>query len=349
MTADVQTYVTKTGVGIITLNREKALNSLSSKMVKMINETLHAWRGAGDVHIVLLEGSGKKAFCAGGDIKELYYNGNSDEGRAKSTAFLELEYDTDQLVSDYPKPIVALMDGIVMGGGVGLSYGADVRIVTEKTKWAMPETAISFFPDVGAAYFLNQASKSTGMYLGLVGETIQAGDAIAIGVADWYVQSEDVAKLRDELIHREWREVKEIRTSIDDCVRKLGKPAPESERLHHLTPFIEKHFSHSSITEVMNSLREDASSDAKCVYNKLQNRSPLSLCVTFAHVTNGTNLTSFHEALVIDKYVASRFMECDDFYEGVRCLLVDKGTEPTFEYQSVQEVPTETVQSILEK
>lgn len=213
----------------------------------------------------------------------------------------------------------------------------------------LPETAISFFPDVGAAYFLNQASPSIGMYLGLVGETIQAGDAIAIGVADWYVQSEDIAKLRDELIHREWREVKEIRTSIDDCVRKLGKPAPESERLHHLTPFIKKHFSHSSITEVMNSLREDASSDAKCVYNKLHNRSPLSLCVTFAHVTNGTNLPSFHEALEIDKHVASRFMECDDFYEGVRCLLVDKGTEPTFEYQSVQEVPTETVRSFLEK
>ncbi|MFK3936963.1 enoyl-CoA hydratase/isomerase family protein [Alkalihalobacillus sp. NPDC078783] len=349
MTTDVQANVTKTGVGIITLNREKALNSLSSSMVKVINETLQAWRVADDVHLVLLEGAGEKAFCAGGDIKELYHNGNNHVGRAKSSAFLELEYDTDQLISDYPKPVIALMDGIVMGGGVGLSYGADVRIVTEKTKWAMPETAISFFPDVGAAYFLNQVSGAIGMYLGLVGESIQAGDALAIGVADQYVQSEDLSKLRDELIHIEWREINDTLKSIAECVRKLSKPAPKSERLHQLAPHIKKHFSHSSLIKVMNSLREDSSSEAQTIYKKLQNRSPLSLHVTFAHLTNGRNLSSFNESLSNDKYVASRFMECSDFYEGVRCLLVNKGAEPSFKYQSIQEVPTETVRSFLEK
>lgn len=349
MTTDVNAYVTKTGVGVITLNREKSLNSLSSHMVKAINETLHAWKALDDVMLVLLEGAGEKAFCAGGDIKELYYNGNNNEGRAESIAFLELEYDTDQLISDYPKPIIALMDGIVMGGGVGLSYGADFRIVTEKTKWAMPETAISFFPDVGAGYFLNQVSESIGMYLGLVGETIQAGDAIAIGVADRYIQSKDLCKLRDLLIDSEWRDVNDIQTSIDESIQKLSVPAPKSERLHHLAPVIDMHFAHSSLTEVMNSLREDSSGDAENIYKKLQNRSALSLHVTFAHFKNGSNLSSFKEALARDKHVASRFMECHDFYEGVRCLLVDKGAQPTFEYQSVQEVPTEMVRSFFEK
>lgn len=349
MTTDVQVYVTKTGVGVITLNREKALNSLSSRMVKAINETLHAWKALDDLMLVLLEGAGEKAFCAGGDIKELYYNGNNHEGRAKSIAFLELEYDTDQLISDYPKPIIAMMDGIVMGGGVGLSYGADFRIVTEKTKWAMPETAISFFPDVGAGYFLNQVSESIGMYMGLVGETIQAGDAIAVGVADQYVQSEDICKLRETLIDSEWRNVNDVQTSIDECIQKLSVPAPKSEQLNHLASIIKKHFSHSSLTDVMESLREDSSSDAQTIYKKLQNRSPLSLHVTFAHLKNGRNLSSFEDALEIDKHVASSFMECQDFYEGVRCLLVDKGAQPAFEYQSVQEVSTETVRSFFEK
>ena len=345
--ADVQIVVTETGVGIITLTREKALHSLSSGMVHVIYETLQQWKNDRSVRVIIIEGSGEKAFCAGGDIKEIYHNGSSNEGMAKSKAFLNTEYDMDRLISEYSKPIIALMDGIVMGGGVGLSYGATYRVVTEATKWAMPETAISFFPDIGAGYFLNQSPGHIGMYLGLTGKVIKAEDAIYIGAADFYVPSSSVKRLRDDVLKRDWSKENNVEQQVLASLA-LYSEAPARSELAESSSFIEKHFSHQSLTEILKSLRGDRFQQAQDLYQTLSERSPVSLLVTFAHLLHSETFTSFSEALEFDKQVAARFMECPDFYEGVRCLLIDKGAHPTFEFQDVDEVPTEYVRSFIE-
>ncbi|TSB47301.1 enoyl-CoA hydratase/isomerase family protein [Alkalicoccobacillus porphyridii] len=343
---DINVEVTDTGVGIITLTREKALNSLSSEMIQGIDDTLRRWETDQAVRIILVEGSGAKAFCAGGDIKELYQNGSSLEGRKKSTAFLNREYDMDSYLSTYPKPIVALMDGIVMGGGVGLSYGANYRIVTENTKWAMPETAISFFPDIGAGYFLNQAPDNTGLYLGLTGKVIRAEDVLYINAADYYMTSDSLSKLRDALLRANWL----MESNVDRLLKKHIQDASETpikSELESLAPEIKKHFLHQSFPEIVESLQSNSTEWAKGLINLFSERSPVSLLVTFAHLKQSKKLSSFSEALERDKQVAAKFMECEDFYEGVRCLLVDRGSKPAFIFQSLNEVPAEYVSSFL--
>lgn len=153
MSTNLQFKTTESGVGVLTLAREKALNSLSQDMISSMLQVLQQWKNDENVQIVLLEGAGEKAFCAGGDIKALYQARDQKNGFEQAKKFFQEEYELDLLIATYPKPIIVLMDGIVMGGGVGLSQGASHRIVTEKTKWSMPEMNISFFPDVGACYF----------------------------------------------------------------------------------------------------------------------------------------------------------------------------------------------------
>ena len=343
---DITAWVTETGVGIITLTREKALNSLSSEMVQQIQHTLHTWEKDKAVHLILLEGSGDKAFCAGGDIKELYQNGPSAEGIRKSKAFLNIEYDMDSYISIYPKPIVALMDGIVMGGGVGLSYGATYRVVTENTKWAMPETAISFFPDIGAGYFLNRAPGSIGLYLGLTGKMIRAKDVLSIHAADYYMTSSNLKKLKDELTHTSWAIESDIAQQIEDLIKGKSE-LPDGGDLEALAPSIHNHFSLNTLPAIIQSLQKDESEWAKELCQLFIERSPISLLVTFAHLKQSQKLKSFAESLERDKEVAAAFMKCDDFYEGVRCLLVDRGSKATYTYQSLDEVPADYVSSFL--
>jgi len=167
MTNEVLFSISDNGVATILLNRPKALNSLSLEMVQAIGTTLEDWANNNQVKAVVMKGAGTKGLCAGGDIKTLYAAKDSAEGLEKANDFFITEYKTDLAVAQFPKPIIACLDGIVMGGGVGLTNGASMRIVTERTIWAMPEMTIGFFPDVGAAYFLNKAPGFVGRYLAL--------------------------------------------------------------------------------------------------------------------------------------------------------------------------------------
>lgn len=343
---DVQVRITETGVGIITLTREKALHSLSSCMIHFIYEALKTWETHSEVHLIILESTGTKAFCAGGDIKELYHNGQSPEGIEKSKAFLHEEYEMDQYISTYPKPIVALMDGIVMGGGVGLSYGASYRIVTENTKWAMPETGISFFPDIGAGYFLNQAPGHVGMYLGLTGKVIQAADVLYINAADAFMTSTSLLTLKEELLSINWSKEENINQQIKRRIEHLIQ-APEKSELEKLSPFIHKHFTHDTLAKIVQSLQVDTSELAGELTSLFKERSPVSLSVTFAHLQSRQQ--SFSDALEQDKFVAAQFMECADFFEGVRCRLIERGTTPSFRYKSLEEVPAEYIHSFIKK
>src|SRR5690625_1477612 len=195
------------GVATITLNQPKSINALSYNMLLPIKQKLIDWEKDKEVSIVILKGAGSKGFCAGGDIKTLYQARQGQKEMQAAEQFFEEEYETDQLVSQFSKPIIACIDGIVMGGGVGLSIGASHRIVTERTKWAMPEMKIGFFPDVGASFFLNQMPGHVGRYLALTSKIVNAEDAISIGAADYLIHTENWGDLRKNLSEINWSTV----------------------------------------------------------------------------------------------------------------------------------------------
>ncbi|MDQ0207261.1 enoyl-CoA hydratase/isomerase family protein [Alkalicoccobacillus murimartini] len=342
-----QIHVTNTGVGVITLNREKSLHSLSFEMIQSIYDILLDWEVNESVRFVLLEGTGSKAFCAGGDIKEIYSYGATSVGLEKSKRFFDVEYTMDAIIANYSKPIIALMDGLVMGGGVGLSYGATYRVVTEKTKWAMPETAIGFFPDVGAGYFLNQTPHSIGMYLGLSGAVISGADAIHIGTADFFVPSSSITELRERLVTKTGSSEKDIDQQVKECIESFSTNPPKSELMQQAL-FIEKHFSLPSVKEIVGSLKRDRSQEAQALYQSFLRKSPVSLLVTYAHLRHTEKLKTYTEALDFDKKVAMQFMMCTDFYEGVRCLLIDKEAQPDYLYQTIEEVPADYVKAFIQ-
>lgn len=337
----------KNGLGVITLNRPKALNALNYEMLKGINETLSEWRDDDTVQVVLFDAAGDRAFCAGGDIKTLY---EARQGGAKiedAVAFFDLEYETDAFIFDYPKPIVANLDGIVMGGGVGLTYGADYKIVTEQTKWAMPEMNIGFFPDVGAAYFLNKGPGMAGRYVVLTARTLGAADVLYLEAADAHVQTEQLVKLLDELKSEDWLNGN-VEKRLSTLVEKYASTPDELGDLHRLQPVIDKHFSHDTLEEIVASLDEEASEFGEKTKKRLLEKSPVSLKVTLEQLKRGEG-KSFSKCLKTDLVLAENFMKHDDFFEGVRSVLVDKDHNPNYKYKTLEDVSDELVESFFEK
>src|SRR5690625_5070302 len=237
------------GVATITLNQPKSINALSYNMLLPIKQKLIDWEKDKEVSIVILKGAGSKGFCAGGDIKTLYQARQGQKEMQAAEQFFEEEYETDQLVSQFSKPIIACLDGIVMGGGVGLSYGASHRIVTETTKWAMPEMNISFFPDVGAAYFLNKAPGKVGRYVALTSQTYEAADVLYMRAANVYVPSEDLTTLLDELEHKKWSET-EVEDELKTLINKYSTSPNEKSTLAEAQKKIDTHFRYDSLEEI---------------------------------------------------------------------------------------------------
>src|SRR5699024_4590238 len=255
MTKDVLFQEMDNGVATITLNRPKALHSLNSNMLHPIKQTIEQWKDNDAIKLVVLKSSSERAFCAGGDMKTIYEAKNNDEALRQADDFFTLEYSLDALLYDFPKPIVAMLDGIVMGGGVGLSYGASHRIVTDATKWAMPEMNIGFFPDVGAGYFLNKAPGSIGVYLALTGAVISGSDALYINCADHYVPKENVRQMIQDIERADWNETS-IHNGLTNIIETYTSKAPTSD-LATKQSIIDKHFHFETVKEIMASLAND--------------------------------------------------------------------------------------------
>lgn len=338
MTTNLQFETNDQGVGLITLAREKALNSLSFDMVNHMLELLNQWKNDENVQVILLEGAGDKAFCAGGDIKTLYQAREKENGFQEAKQFFNKEYELDLLVATYPKPILVLMDGIVMGGGVGLSYGASHRVVTEKTKWAMPEMNIGFFPDVGSCYFLSQTPGYTGRYAALTASTVSGADAIFMGCADYFIPSESLATLREQFLLYNWLEGNENRNQSVHLFLQSFIHEPPASDLAILQPKIDHYFSNKTIDSIIASLEEEKEEFATDTASLLRSKSPLSLKVTLAHLKQSQSST-LEETYETDKMLAMHFLQCDDFYEGVRSVLIDKTRDPSYQYKSIEEVP----------
>ena len=294
----------RSGVATVTLNRPQALNAITLGMLEALTDWLDAWERDDRVRIVMLRGAGEKAFCAGGDIRALYeaYKAGRDV-----IPFFEIEYALDERIHTYPKTVVALIDGIVMGGGMGLAQGAGLRLVGARTRMAMPETAIGLFPDVGGSYFLSRLAGQLGPYLGLVGPTLNATDAIYAGLADQFVGA---------------------------------GPVPEGE-LERFRPAIDRHFAGDSVAAIVASLEKEAAPGnvewSKRTLHLLGKRSPTLLQVTLEQLRRGARL-SLAECFRMELGMIRAAFAHGDFIEGIRALIVEKDNNPRWKRARVADV-----------
>ncbi|MGG4442812.1 enoyl-CoA hydratase/isomerase family protein [Brevibacillus fortis] len=347
MTDEVLFCVSENGVATITLNRPKALNSLTYDMLIAIGDKLKEWAADDHIQVVVMKGAGTKGFCAGGDIKSLYEAASSQDAMHQAEHFFEVEYQVDQMIYTYEKPIIACLDGIVMGGGVGLTYGARHKIVTERTKWAMPEMNIGFFPDVGAAYFLNKAPGHIGRYLAMTATVIQAQDVIYIHGADVYMTSESMQSFLAHLEQVEW-ELNNADATLNQLLHEHSeKPAQESE-LPLLQKQIDHYFSFEKVEEIICACEKDQSDFARTTKETLLSKSPASLKITLKQLTEG-KLKSLSDCFATDLVLANNFLRHRDFFEGVRSVLIDKDQEPLYMYRSLADVSEEMVESFFER
>ncbi|MGF7160038.1 enoyl-CoA hydratase [Rhodoligotrophos appendicifer] len=301
--------------GLITLNRPQALNALTLGMVRAIRPQLETWAEDDAVSVVVIQGAGEKAFCAGGDIRALW-----EWGRARDRTFFDFygeEYQLNALIKHYPKPYVALIDGITMGGGVGLSLHGSHRVATERLLFAMPETGIGFFPDVGGTYFLPRLPGMTGMYLGLAGARVKAEDAMALGLATHLVDSAAIASLIERLA-----ETADVDGTLAQLARPIGSAPIEAER-----PRIDRHFSGADVETIFESLDRDGGEWEARVLKGLQSKSPTSLKVTHRQLREGARL-DFDDCMRLEYRLVHGIFDSEDFYEGVRAVIVDKDQAP---------------------
>ena len=305
------------GWGRIPLNRPTALHALTLEMCRLMTEALLAWRGDATVQAVMIDHMGERGFCAGGDIRMIAESGAGDGVAAR--AFFAAEYRLNTLLFEYAKPVVALMDGIVMGGGVGISAPARYRVATERTVFAMPETGIGLFPDVGGGWFLPRLPGAAGMWLALTGARIKAADCLLLGLATDYVESGRIAALKAELLARPG----DIETVLTEFEADAGSP-PMAE----VQDEIDRTFSGESVEAVVEALKSVGSSWSTAQLEALKTKSPLTLKVAFRQLGEGAQAQSFAEEMAREYRIACRVALRPDFKEGVRAVIVDRDTAP---------------------
>ncbi len=354
-TTDV--YAERVGhLGLITLNRPKALNALSLAMVRELNHVLQQWQDDAQVSAVVVRGSNKEgpfgAFCAGGDIR--YFHQAALSGDVTLEDFFTEEYSLNHLIQNYPKPYIAFMDGIVMGGGMGISQGAALRVVTERTKMAMPETHIGLFPDVGGGYFLGRCEgpicpAHMGEYLALTGYVLRGGEALHVGLADVCVDAAALPTLWDALQQREWATgdavVAWLREQTKATTAQALGQAPEWQNA-----LIDKVFGLATVAEMEQALQ---GSDEWSVHTlkALHQQSPLMLCVTLEQVRRGKHMT-LAEDLRMERDLVRHCFQTDhlsrrgvnsETVEGIRALAVDKDHTPKWQPARISDVTPEMV------
>jgi enoyl-CoA hydratase len=305
-------------VGRATLNRPKALNALSYDMAMALETALDDWRDDPAVSMVLIDAAGEKAFCAGGDINALYSTGKSGNLDYARTFWAD-EYRLNAKIAAFPKPYVALMDGIVMGGGVGVSAHGSHRIVTEKTMLAMPECGIGLIPDVGGTWLLAHAPGRIGEYLGLTGARIGAADAIFAGFADRFVRSDKLDGLKARLVE----------TGSPDGISEFTSE-PESGDLSAIADDLERAFSGATVAECRSALEGIEAEWAQKAVKAIGRGSPISLACTLDMVRAARDDASVASSLKREYRFVSRCMEHGDFLEGVRAAIIDKDRNPAF-------------------
>jgi enoyl-CoA hydratase len=312
--------------GRITVNRPKALNSLTLDMVHSFTKALDGWKNDDAVSVIVIDGAGTRGLCAGGDIRALLDSGSRNDGMAET--FWRDEYKLNAAIGSYPKPVVAFMDGIVMGGGVGISAHASCRIVTEKTMLAMPEVGIGLLPDVGGTWLLSHAPGELGTYLALTGSRIGGADAILAGLADYFVQSERLPELAKALA-----ETVDVEAVVKSFAVDPG-PAPLAEK----AAAIDVMFGHDTVERILETARTSGDDWAVKTAAEVEAKSPTSLKVTLAALRGASTLDSLEDCLTVEFRIISRMFDAPDFREGVRAAVIDKDQSPRWQPASLSEV-----------
>jgi len=325
------------GLARIRLNRPAALNTLTLDMCEQLLAQLQAWRSAPEVKAVVIRGAGDRAFCAGGDVVGLYRH--RQFGETLLRPLFQTEYRCNAQIKHFPKPYIALLDGIVMGGGAGISIHGSHRIATERTIFAMPETAIGLFPDVGATYFLSRLPGAVGMYLGLTGRRLQGADCVALGLAQVLVPRDRLNAL-DAALEATDGSAANVTDIIASFTAPVGDAAILGERVA-----IDRHFSADSIEGIMASLASEQSTWAAEQLAVLQKSSPFALKVAFRQLRGGAAL-DFDGCIKLEWRMMSRMARGHDFYEGVRARLVEKDNAPRWQYAQLADVPQAAVDAV---
>jgi enoyl-CoA hydratase/carnithine racemase len=334
------------GLGVITLNRPKALNTLSLAMYRVFDPQLLLWGGDESVQALLVRGAGDRAFCAGGDVRAIYDARHQPRGAGDYKAdFFREEYCLIQRVHRFPKPYVALVDGITMGGGAGVSINGSHRVASERTLFAMPEVQIGLFPDVGASRFLNLCPGRIGRYLALSGTRIRAADALYCGFATHYVPHDRLAALTDALAALDWDPRARHRQVDETIARFAGDPGPAP--LKALQAEIDRCFSGGSVEAIVAALMRETADWAKAALAAIGRASPLSLKIAFHQLELGRGM-SIEEALALEYRMTQHVMQGHDFFEGIRALLVDRDNAPRWQHGSLAEVGDQDVAAYFE-
>ncbi|VVE73798.1 enoyl-CoA hydratase/isomerase family protein [Pandoraea sputorum] len=338
-------------IGFITLTRPKALNALSHDMIRAMATALDQWRDDPKVLGVVLQGEGEKGLCAGGDIR--YFHEAISAGRTDIMDFFTDEYRLNYTIASYPKPYIALMDGVVMGGGMGISQGATLRIVTEATRMAMPETAIGLFPDVGGGFFLANLGGHLGEYLGTTGIVFGAVDACEIGLADVVVPRASLPALCDRLANGDWQDSDAVLDAARTFARESLPPAGLAPgKLAPLRSVIDEHFGLADMPAILKGLKLEA----RCEYSGWAEetedllrtkRSPLMTCVALEQVRRARKL-SLADELREEWLMMRSVFNLDgrtgaEGVEGIRAMVIDKDHKPRWQHANIEAVKPEDV------
>jgi enoyl-CoA hydratase len=339
-------------IGFITLNRPKALNALSLPMVRELTHVLRVFEVDSDLLAVVIRGSNKEgpfgAFCAGGDIR--YFHQAALSGDASLEDFFTEEYNLNHIIHTYTKPYIALMDGIVMGGGMGLSQGIALRVVTERTQMAMPETQIGLFPDVGGGYFLSRCPGNTGEYLALTGQLLRGAESLAVGLADVCIDSQALPALWDGLQRKQWKHGDDVVT----WVKEQAANVPASPVW--LNAHIDTIFRLPTVNQMVDALGQMVLNEpegwAADTLKALRQRSPLLLAVSLEQIRRGRTM-GLSDELRMERDMVRHCFHADhlsrrgaqtDTAEGIRALVIDKDRQPKWLPASIEEITPDMVQ-----
>ncbi|EDP99895.1 enoyl-CoA hydratase/isomerase family protein [Shewanella benthica] len=350
-----QTLGTASGkqIGVMSLNMEQALNSINLEMVQLMFAQLTRWQDDDAIAMVMLDGAGEKAFCAGGDVRAIYHASVATPGELteQATEFFEQEYRLDYLIDTYAKPILVWGTGIVMGGGLGLMMGASHRVVTERSRIAMPEVTIGLYPDVGGSYFLNRMPGKLGLFLGLTAYNMNAADAKYVGIANYYIEDDDKQHLLDSLACLNWGGDTQVNHSLlSDELNRTGTKASAGLAKGQL----EMHkddidvLMSGSLNEIMarvGELKLKESWLARPIETMLSG-SPISLQLIYRQAHLGIDL-SLAEVFRFELGLSVNCCALGDFSEGVRALLIDKDRHPQWKFNRVEDVPTRLIAQML--
>lgn len=318
------------GIGRIVLNRPKAINALNHSMVRTIAARLAEWADDDTVRAVVLTGAGERGLCAGGDIVSIYHDAMN--GGTGSQEFWRDEYILNAAIARYDKPYVAIMDGIVMGGGVGVSAHGSVRIVTERSKIGMPETGIGFVPDVGGTYLLSRTPGELGTHIALTTARLSAGDAIACGFADRFIPSRDIDRFIDAL----------TTSSVDDALSRFTQPAPVSELVAQ-QDWIDDAYSGDSVADIVSNLEASGIEAATLAGAEIRKKSPTACAVTLRSLREARRADSLEEVLEREFRVSVACLSSPDLVEGIRAQVIDKDRNPQWSPATLDEVSEKDV------